>query len=127
MQRSPVHSALEQLCFAVMPLRDCLRGHRRAQLMAALRAATRVLAGHEARVPEGRGTPRQRCAVDVHLAALDLALALGVPRAELVPHFTNRVETGAGPLSPELAIQRLHQALDATAAEHLEAEKDTWS
>ena len=124
MSRTPVHSALEELCFAVMPLRDCLHGDKRRHLMSALRHGTSALAGRLPDTPTGQGTPRQVCAVAVHKAALDLALALGVPARELAPHFNARVEDGPTDLTPEAAMEKLRVALALTATHHLEAEKD---
>ena len=124
MSRTPVHSALEELCFAVMPLRDCLHGDKRRHLMDALRHGTSALAGRSATPPPGRGTPRQMCAIAVHKAALELALSLGVPGHELAPHFNTRMEGGPADLTPETAMETLRTALALTATHHLEAEKD---
>ncbi|CDO60831.1 hypothetical protein BN1012_Phect2618 [Candidatus Phaeomarinobacter ectocarpi] len=124
MTRGPLHSALEELCFAVMPLRACLRGDKRQHLMDVLQSATRALAGRVSDTPAGRGTPRQVCAIAVHKAALELALSLGVPGNQLTPHFNNRMEAGGGSLSPEQAMEQLRCALTLTAVHHLDAEKD---
>lgn len=124
MARGPVHNALEELCFAVMPLRSCLRGEKRQHLMDALQSATRALAGRVSNTPVGRGTPRQVCAIAVHKAALELAQSLGVPGNQLTPHFNNRMEAGGASLTPEEAMEELRCALTLTAVHHLDAEKD---
>lgn len=102
MTASPLASALNNLLWATLPLRNVLAGDARAAFMAAWRGGSDALCkGLFSADEEPQKSPRE-AAIELCRHTLDACAALGVKPHDLVPLFNDRADGGFAATKPPL-------------------------